>query len=314
MARNPTSSDFPLSPIQFRSAKISVSRHESERPASLDEQEAARRKIHTIKRTTGAVPDVAPSMPSYDETMNSAPRMPPISSPAHVLLNGHELEPLAIFHPDGRNLYDDRTFPWRCVCQVTSGTKTGCGVLIGPRHVLTASHVIDWNASGDSVRLLQGGTLIGTASSTDALAYEFISDVTYTNADDDYAILVLNARLGDGLGMLGARTYDSDWDNETANWFSIGYAPTLSLATPVFQTGFFLDEDDFDLGGGRMLITKTGDFERGMSGSPVFGFWDGGPFVVGVVSAGMSGLGNFNAIAAGSNLTRLVSQARSQFP
>ena len=84
-------------------------------------------------------------------------------------------------------------------------------------------------------------------------------------------------------------------------------------STAVFQTGFFLDEDDFDLGSGRMLITKTGDFVAGMSGSPVFGFWPPGPFIVGVTSAGATGLGDYNAIAGGSQLTDLAAQSRSLF-
>jgi hypothetical protein len=58
----------------------------------------------------------------------------------------------------------------------------------------------------------------------------------------------------------------------------------------------------------------TVDFVKGMSGSPVFGFWNNGPFVVGVASAGASGLGNYNAIAGGNNLTRLVNKARADFP
>lgn len=89
--------------------------------------------------------------------------------------------------------------------------------------------------------------------------------------------------------------------------FEIGEPPRL---------GFFLDEDDFDLGGGRMLITKTGDFLKGMSGSPVLGFGSEGPFVVGVASAGANGgvFGNYNAIAGGNNLTRLVNKARADFP
>jgi V8-like Glu-specific endopeptidase len=197
---------------------------------------------------------------------------------------------------------------------VASGAKGGCGVLIGPRHVLTASHVIDWRASSDFISLVQGGVTLGTASSTHVLSFVQIDDVTYNNADDDYAVIVLATRLGDSFGWFGCKQYDSDWDNETASWWNIAYAPDISSSTPVFQTGFFLDEDDFDLGGGRMLITKTGDFVKGMSGSPVFGFWDGGPFVVGVTSAGGSGLSNFNAIAGGANLNRLIAKARADFP
>jgi hypothetical protein len=96
---------------------------------------------------------------------------------------------------------------------------------------------------------------------------------------------------------------------------NIAYAPDFTSSTPVFQTGFFLDEDDFDLGGGRMLISKTVDFVKGMSGSVVFGLWSDGPYAVGVASAGSSSVfGNYNAVAAGSNLTRLVNKARADFP
>ncbi len=317
MSRNLNVPDLPLSPPELESTELQVPSHEAQAPESLAEYELPRFTLVAVEKpdetVSGPPPDVPPSMPSYSHEMSAAPSQLPLSPPARVLFRGHELEPLNIFRPDGRRTYDDRTFPWRCVCRVVSGSRGGCGALIGPRHVLTASHVIDWQALTVSVSLVQGGTTLGSAVATHIMAYEKISDVTYTNADDDYAVVILNTRLGDSFGMFGARTYDSGWDNETANWWNVAYAPDISTSTPVFQTGFFLDEDDFDLGGGRMLITKTGDFVKGMSGSPVFGFWNVGPLVVGVASAGGSGLGNFNAIAGGSNLTRLIAKARADF-
>lgn len=316
MSSNAHKNQLPLSPSELRSTKLKVPSHKIEAPEFP--AEPPRRAFHIIKKPSavspGPSPDVLPSMPSYDGEIRAAPAFQPISPPARVLFRGHELEPFTIFTPDGRSIYNDRTYPWRCVCSVMSGTKGGCGVLIGPRHVLTASHVIDWHASSDFVSLVQGGVTLATASSTHVYSYVQIEDVTYNNADDDYAVIVLGARLGDSFGWFGSKEYDSAWDNETASWWNIAYAPDISTSTPVFQTGFFLDEDDFDLGGGRMLITKTGDFVKGMSGSPVFGFWSGGPFVVGVVSAGGSGLGNFNAIAGGANLPRLVAKARADLP
>jgi hypothetical protein len=54
-----------------------------------------------------------------------------------VLRRGKDLDPLLIFPPDGRFVYKDIKYPWRCVGRVVSGGKTGSGVLIGPRHVLT---------------------------------------------------------------------------------------------------------------------------------------------------------------------------------
>jgi V8-like Glu-specific endopeptidase len=316
MSGKPEVSGLPLSPAELRSTEVRVPRHEAEAPESP--AEPPRLTLHTVEKPSAVspdpTPDVPPSMPSYAGEISAAPALLPISPPARVLFSGYELEPFDIFRPDARKPYNDRTFPFGCVCSVTSGTKGGCGVLIGRRHVLTASHVIDWQALSASVSFVQGGITFASAVGTDVLAYERISDVTYTNADDDYAVIVINTPLGVSIGALGAKTYDSAWDNETADWANIAYAPDVSSSTPVFQTGFFLDEDDFDLGAGRMLITKTGDFVKGMSGSPVYGIWADGPSVVGVTSAGGSGLGNFNALAGGSNLTRLVSTARARFP
>jgi V8-like Glu-specific endopeptidase len=314
MAHDPKRKQLPLSSSELRSTKFKISRHEAEAPALP--AEPPRRIFQTVKKssTMGAAPDVLPSMPSYANEISPAPALAKLSPPARVLFRGYELEPLTIMPPDGRRLYNDRTYPWNCVCQVVSGNRRGSGVLIGPRHVLTASHVIDWRDTSDFITLIQGRVTLGTSSSTDVMSFVQIDNVDYNDADDDYAVIVLANRLGDSFGWFGAREYNSDWDNETANWVNIAYAPDLSRSTPAYQTGFFLDEDDFDLGGGRMLITKTGDFVPGMSGSPVFGLWPEGPLVVGVVSAETAGLGNFNAIAGGSNLPRLVNQARADFP
>jgi V8-like Glu-specific endopeptidase len=312
------SGSLPLSSPEFQNVDVTVPQHEAEAPESLTGPELPSLTLVVVERpdeVADVPPDAPPSMPSYDRGMNVTPALLPLSPPPRLLLRGHELDPLIIFPPEGRRSYDDRTYPWRCVCSVASGSRGGCGVLIGPRHVLTASHVIDWQANVASVSLVQGGALLGAAGATHFMAYEKISDVTYNNADDDYAVIILNARLGDSFGMFGCKTYDSDWDNETANWMNIAYAPDFTSSTPVFQTGFFLDEDDFDLGGGRMLISKTVDFVKGMSGSVVFGLWSDGPYAVGVASAGSSSVfGNYNAVAAGSNLTRLVNKARADFP
>ncbi|MEU5397778.1 trypsin-like peptidase domain-containing protein [Streptomyces sp. NPDC005963] len=252
-----------------------------------------------------------PSRPSKDTEIRFAPQPLPDAQPARVVFAGQEADPLRVFNPDGRKTYNDRTFPWRCACRVSSGPRNvGSGVLIGGRHVLTASHVIDWNALTASVTLNQGG-VIGSAAATHLIAFDKVVNVTYTNADDDYAILVLNSRLGDGLGMLGCRTYDAAWDDEISSWWNIAYTSQFFPPSANFQTGFFLDEDELDLGGGRLLETNTGDFVKGMSGSPVFGFWSDGPYVVGVVSAETS---DYNWVAGGSNLTRLVNHARATLP
>lgn len=320
MSQQLNTSSPPLSPTELRSSQLDVPRHAPETIHGLGQDAPLRRFVtHRLKRgDRGQLLDrVLPSMPLHDDGMSMTPAEMPVSKRARVFLRHQELKPFeGIFPPDGRRPFTDTTFPWRCVCQVVSGTRNGSGVLIGRRHVLTASHVMDWNALSVSVSFVRGAATLATAVATHVIAYEKINDVEYDNADSDYVVAVLDTPVGDSLGFLGAKTYDSSWDDAVTSWMNIAYAPDISGGTfPSFQTDFTLDEDDYDLGGGRALFTKSGDFVNGMSGSPVFGNWPEGPFVVGVVSSGGDGVfGRINVVAAGSDLTNLVTVARRDFP
>src|SRR4051812_20059299 len=53
-----------------------------------------------------------------------------------------------IFPPDNRYVFNDTHYPW-CTCgRVDSALGQGSGVMVGPRHLLTVSHVIQWNGDG----------------------------------------------------------------------------------------------------------------------------------------------------------------------
>jgi hypothetical protein len=51
-----------------------------------------------------------------------------------------------IFGTDNRMAFQDTTYPWSTVGLVQTNRGSGFGVMIGPRHLLTVSHVIDWTA------------------------------------------------------------------------------------------------------------------------------------------------------------------------
>jgi hypothetical protein len=60
-----------------------------------------------------------------------------------------------IFGADDRYLFEDLSFPWRTTGKVTTVGKWESGTTIGPRHVLTASHVVNWTGgSGRQVAWL----------------------------------------------------------------------------------------------------------------------------------------------------------------
>ncbi|MCA1710048.1 MAG: hypothetical protein LC808_44890, partial [Actinobacteria bacterium] len=51
-----------------------------------------------------------------------------------------------VFGTDNRRAFRDTSYPWSTVGLVQTNRGPASGVMIGPRHLLTVSHVIDWTA------------------------------------------------------------------------------------------------------------------------------------------------------------------------
>ncbi len=260
---------------------------------------------------------LAPYRPAWTDAVGRPRRAAIAGLPTRKLWHrGEHLDPLTIFWPDDRKPYNDTRYPWGCVCRVVTAAGAGSGVIVGPRHVLTASHVVDWNRNGaGTVEVHRAGPSLSAISPiTRAWYFTKITppDVGWSEVDEDYAVLTTADRLGDRFGWLGVRTYDSGWDDEPY-WRSIGYA--AGGLFPVYQRDRELDEDEFDYGSARSMTT-TADTVPGQSGSPLFAFWDDGPYVVAVVSAqGTYFLsGEENWCAGGNDMTRLVNHARANDP
>lgn len=232
---------------------------------------------------------------------------------------GAKLDPLFIWGADDRRIYNDTNYPWGCVCRIVTATGVGSGVIVGPRHVLTASHVVDWNTNGaGTVEVHRAGPSVSAISAITRVWY-FTKinppDVGWSEVDEDYAVLITADRIGDRFGWLGVRTYDSGWDDEPY-WRNIGYPGDVAgQMFPIYQRDKELDEDEFDYGSGRSMTTSA-DTWKGQSGSPLFAFWSDGPYVVAVVSAqGTYFLsGDENWCSGGSDMTKLVNHARSNDP
>lgn len=247
--------------------------------------------------------------------MSAYPYATPSRAPFRLWLGDQEAVPMTIINNDDRKQYDDWRYPWGLVCRVSSfNGGVGSGVLVGPRHVLTASHCVDWDDLRMSVDVHVHGTVVrATAVVEKAGCFTKVaSGHGFDQVDEDYAVLIIDQRLGDRFGWMGVRTYESRWD-ETELWETIGYSTDQiggSGTVPTWQPSFYLDEDAADFGWGRAMSTNA-DVFRGQSGSPVFAFWSDGPYAVAVIVAEV---GEENYCAGGVGLTRLVGRIRELEP
>lgn len=281
---------------------------EQAEPATYEIMGITREQVAKEKTTL-----VEPMRPGFVASVAVPKRAPVPLIPRKVEHRGQLLEPGLVFRPDDRRTYNDRRYPWGTVCKVITAMGWGSGIIVGPRHVLTASHVVDWSRNGaGSVEVHRvGGAVSAITFITRVWFYTKVTGtVGWSENDEDYAVLVTSSRIGDRFGWMGTRTYDSDWDDESY-WYSVGYPSDIGGGnSPVWQRRKWLDEDAWDWGGGRSMTTNA-DMIPGQSGSPMFAFWSDGPYVVAVWSNYSS---TENWCSGGNDMTRLVNHARAQDP
>lgn len=240
-----------------------------------------------------------------------------------------------IFGSDDRYLFDDQSFPWRTTGKVRTVGKSGSGTTIGPRHVLTASHVVNWTGgAGGGVAWLtftpsyfDGSGPWGDIAATRVIYWQQApSMLTDQQTAFDYVVLVMEERIGEIVGYPGFRTYDDDW-NGGQYWQYIGYAGELSSGErPAFQgDGVVSSVQEESLSGQTgYVLGHFNEFTPGQSGGAVWGWWGSEPWprVVGVgstigstaVQAPTGSTTGDNEYGGGAALSALISWARSNFP
>lgn len=223
-----------------------------------------------------------------------------------------------IFGPDNRLVFNDTSYPWRCFGRVESSLGVGSGVMIGPRHLLTCSHIIDWQPNNTTGWLkftpayYNGSAPFGVAWGR-LTYYKFKvtpPTVDSTEIQYDYTVVVLDRKIGNTTGWLGSKSYTDAWDGGKY-WSHVGYpGDKTGTQRPTFEKNIALDGASI-LPDAHEYMTHKADVWPGQSGGPFFGWWDGKPYAVAVQSAHNP---SDNFASGGSDLVDLVIRARNENP
>ena len=282
----------------------------------------ARRKSENAKideiHLAGFLPDhlaLNPHRPLMDKRFKRGKFFDPM-----MKLKKGEYMATTIFPPDQRYVFSDTSFPWCTTGKVDTGGGWGSGVLIGPRHLLCASHMMTWNPDNTVNQVtftpsyFDGNAPFGNSGIIHWYAYRKVVGPNVSGADieEDYVVLVLSNRLGDVCGWMGTRGYSDSWNGLT-DWSHIGYPGDLTGgARPTFQNAISINSTGGNDPTDEELFQQA-DVWPGQSGGPFFGWWSGEPWprVIGVQSAQNP---QTNLAGAGNDISSLVIQARSDFP
>lgn len=229
-----------------------------------------------------------------------------------------------VFAPDNRYTFSDTAFPWDTAGRSeTSSGGWASGVMVGPRHLLTCSHAIQWIANPNPyvagwVKFMpsyfDGSQPFGAAWGEHIYWQQQVAGPTIDAAEarNDYVVVVLDRRMGDITGWMGSRTYDDGWDGGDY-WSHIGYPGDLATGSrPSFQGSFSLNGDDTQPATNQAMYHQA-DVWPGQSGGPFFGWWSGEPWPRVVADQSWQNSSN-NGASGGSNMVDLIIRARNDFP
>lgn len=231
-----------------------------------------------------------------------------------------EAEATTVFPPDQRYLFQDTAYPWCTVGLVQSPLGSGSGAMVGPRHLLTCNHIIQWNSDNTAgwvkftPAYFDGSAPFGAAWGT-RVYWEgqkvFGPTLDRSEMQHDYVCVVLDRRIGDLTGWMGTRSWSDDWDDEPY-WRHIGYPGDLGGQRPSYQRDIALDGSFWDREV-HSRIFHQGDVWPGQSGGPFFAWWAGENFprAVAVQSAQNP---DENTASGGAHMVDCVIRARNEHP
>lgn len=229
-------------------------------------------------------------------------------------------EVTTVFPPENRAVFNDTSYPWSTCGKVQTSLGQASGVLVGPRHLLTVSHVVQWNADNTAgwvkftPAAFDTSAPFGAAWGTRVYYERKVTGPTIDRDEGqhDYVCVVLDRRIGEAAGWMGTRSWSDSWDDEPY-WCHVGYPADISGGNrPTFQSSIPLDGSFWD-DEVHTRIWHRADVFPGQSGGPYFAWWANETFPrVVAVQSGQNP--DENSASGGAHMVQRVISARNDWP
>ncbi|KAJ1326136.1 glutamyl endopeptidase [Microdochium nivale] len=214
---------------------------------------------------------------------------------------------------DDRESWSNADYPYSSIGKIQWSSGVWCtGTLVGPRHVLTARHCTPINGEQVSIRFspffYDGETRYpGTQ----------VTDILWTNAREndcdqgqDWAIHILQDRVGEARGYFGARAFTAN-DLNRNFLYHVGYPGDRDNGNRPIK---FSNGRAHSIGPcfGDSPVRTDIDAAGGQSGGPLWEFagGDAGRYVMGVLSTGGP---SETAFSSGQQMVNAVASARNDY-
>jgi V8-like Glu-specific endopeptidase len=195
-------------------------------------------------------------------------------------------------------LYPDR-YPLTAVCKLYISYQPSAGAgwiqsgqasgyLIGKSTLMTSGHVQPPSGNAWSIKVVPacwaGQSIFGRSF------LSYVRETEWWNSDSgsDIQICHLYDAIGERTGYFGYRGYDSAWEDGDY-WHMAGFPYDRSLTSMSYESGIAVRDDDdgdnIDVNGDEYDTTQVesdADEASGASGSPLWGYWSGKPYAIGV--------------------------------
>ena len=211
-------------------------------------------------------------------------------------ISGYRLNPFSILGADQRQRRSATTsYPWRALTAILPpGSKTSncSGVLVGPRHVLTAGHCLYQNGAWFPNRKVAPGMngidTFPNGLKNHAWYYSSVGWIEDEDPENDFAMIILEDKSSTAnLGWFGTQVSNgaSAWNFGYPSWWRTCAASPV----PPQCANLLYGMDGYATKFSDWFLTYTIDTQPGQSGSPVYRYNGGDRRVIGVHAYGAGG-------------------------